>query len=205
MSPEQLQLARLTPASDIYSAGMVMFECLMGRDALHGHRLGDQLERLQAVSAFVPTPQLVAAAPQLVDVIRRMTTTNPGRRLPNASAALSALDSGGPVRAPQPRPARRRTGVALVIAVCVVLVGLAVVVMFREPASPPLPTLPPSVAPTSSIPAPAVPIHVEDAGLEPADLSLDSTPANDASVACTLPTPSSGWSVLPTPVGGGKV
>lgn len=100
MSPEQLLGQPVSPASDIYSLGMVAWEMLGGADALAGNRWGDQLDRLR-------TGAIVAAGdvpdPQLSMWLQRMTAREPERRFPSAAAALAALDAMASGAAPQVR------------------------------------------------------------------------------------------------------
>src|SRR5690606_15504212 len=52
MAPEQLTEKPLSPATDIYSLGMVALEMLIGRDALGGNQWAGQLDRLRPEHTF---------------------------------------------------------------------------------------------------------------------------------------------------------
>ena len=90
MSPEQLKGEALGPTSDIYSLGMVAYEMLVGRAAMHGYSLGAQLERLRS-GHLVGLPATADASAQIGQIITRMCSTKPQDRFPSAAAVLSAL------------------------------------------------------------------------------------------------------------------
>lgn len=90
MSPEQLTDTRLTPASDIYSLGVVAFELLAGRDALGGNSWHDQLTRLESGHLFAADD--VHDAHELQKIIQRMTEFELSARFRTAAAVLDALD-----------------------------------------------------------------------------------------------------------------
>jgi hypothetical protein len=107
MSPEHLEGDELTPASDLYSLGIVLFEALMGQrpyaDVTHGspHRddrredrrenrrdaHGDEPEdELPNLLAFDPTLD-----PALAQVLGRMLMREPGHRCQSADEVLEQL------------------------------------------------------------------------------------------------------------------
>ena len=148
MSPEQLTDAPLSPASDIYSLGVVAFELLFGTEALHGGRWGDQLDRLQAHYEFVAPPpaQDLGALPEL---IRHMTERRVEQRIPTAAAALGRLDGLRPTSDREPLPAREvkptaRLGLRWLVAVAglavlavLALLGVVATILTRTPDAPP--------------------------------------------------------------------
>ncbi len=103
LAPEQLAGARVTPAVDIYAAGVLLFEMLTGRKPYVGstpveialaRRAGGPPD-VRALRADVPAP--VAAA------IRTALAEDPGDRFPSADAMRAALGSTvemAPVRVP---------------------------------------------------------------------------------------------------------
>lgn len=107
MSPEQLRAEPLTPASDIYSLGVVAFEMLMGERAMHGVEVGDQLRRL-VDSQALHLPESHEA--ELRHVVHHMLARDPRARFQSADDVLHALRSSAanpqPDRPPTPhRPA----------------------------------------------------------------------------------------------------
>lgn len=95
MSPEQLRGQELTPASDIYSVGLVAHELLLG-----------SRERTELVSRVVIKPaDLVSRGVR--DVVNRMLEPDPTHRFTTAEAVLEALDALDAVSStvvPTPRP-----------------------------------------------------------------------------------------------------
>ena len=92
ISPEQVDGSHITPASDVYSAGIVLFELLTGRVPFVGETsLGRALARLHN---DVPAPSdLIDGVPPLFDaLVASATTRNPDERFRDAREFLDALD-----------------------------------------------------------------------------------------------------------------
>ncbi len=134
MSPEQLTERPLTAASDVYSLGLIAFEMVAGRDALHGGALGDQLGRLLDELEF-GGPGFEALEPRMRSVIRKMATRAPAERFQTAAAVLSALDGRAAAPATQSTPVTNRALVLVAAAVITLAVALAAIVshMFSSP------------------------------------------------------------------------
>src|SRR5207344_2968652 len=92
-SPEQAQGATTTPASDIYSLGLVMFEALTGRRAWSG----DTTAALAAarIGSAAPSPRAIRPeVPAALDaVVVRALDPDPLRRYANGSAMATALET----------------------------------------------------------------------------------------------------------------
>lgn len=90
MSPEQLLSEDLTPASDIYSLGVVAFEMLAGSAGLHGTQIADQLQRLATGHVF-SVPEMERIGPDLCRILDKMSARDPAQRFRTADEALAAL------------------------------------------------------------------------------------------------------------------
>lgn len=90
MSPEQLLGKPLTAASDIYSLGMVVFELLLGPQALAGNTWGAQLDRV-AGSGMFAAPGTEHIDADLMRIVRRMTQREVDDRYPSTTAVLRDL------------------------------------------------------------------------------------------------------------------
>jgi WD40 repeat protein len=172
MSPEQLAGETATPASDLYAAGMMLFELLAGRlpmmrttipdvVAFHGRQGPSGLARL--------APETPAA---VVEVVESALASDPAKRPAGAeqmAAALrraAGLESRGRVAAPGPKaataaepaaalPASARMAIALAL---LTGVGAIFVLVRPRPAPRPAPSLAntPSVSPATVASAPSV-------------------------------------------------
>lgn len=88
LSPEQARGEAATPASDVYSLGVVCFECLAGRRPFEAETpVATALAHLQQ-----PVPELPASVPaDLAGVVRRALAKNPAERFADGAAFAAAL------------------------------------------------------------------------------------------------------------------
>ncbi len=94
-SPEQLSGAALSPASDLYSLGVVLFEMVTGRQPyLAETALGVAMAH---VNSPIPDPTACGAdiSPRLRGVIIRLLSKNPADRYQTAGETLAALRACG--------------------------------------------------------------------------------------------------------------
>jgi serine/threonine-protein kinase PpkA len=84
LSPEQAAGNVITPQSDLYSLGIMMFEMLAGERPFRA----ESLDVLLARHLSAPTPPLPAAHAALQPVIEKMMAKQPKDRYPSAQALL---------------------------------------------------------------------------------------------------------------------
>nr|MBA3430359.1 protein kinase [Actinomycetota bacterium] len=111
MSPEQVRGQPAGPHSDIYSAGILLYEMLTGAPPFAGATLLEVAER--NVVEAVPLPSLRApGVPSAMDeIVVRATAKHPGDRFPSAGDMATALSSieGMRTQAGMRREGRRRS------------------------------------------------------------------------------------------------
>jgi eukaryotic-like serine/threonine-protein kinase len=103
MSPEQAQGKRdITPASDVYSVGCALFECLAGAPPF----LGSQIYAVLAKVLFEPAPRLTDLRPELPaaldPLLARLLEKDPARRPAHGQALLAELQGAEALRDRQP-------------------------------------------------------------------------------------------------------
>jgi len=97
MSPEQAGVLRhdVGPRSDLYSAGVVLFECIAGRPPF----LGDNVSNLLRQHLAARPPELrslgVAVPRALDELIKRLLRKDPAERYQSAEAVLADLEEIG--------------------------------------------------------------------------------------------------------------
>jgi class 3 adenylate cyclase len=89
LSPEQASGQAITPATDLYSLGVMMFEMLAG----HRPFRADSLDLLLAHHLTAPTPELPPAHAALQPVVEKLMAKKPEGRYPTAQALLEELES----------------------------------------------------------------------------------------------------------------
>ena len=136
MSPEQLRAEALTPASDIYSLGLVGLEMLFGPDILGGNRVSDQLQRIIS-GITLPRASRDATEQTLVEQLVKMTSVDSTARTQSAANVLRALDAtrerGVVELSTEDATTRRPLMLAAVMAVCAVVAGFVIVSVLRTP------------------------------------------------------------------------
>jgi serine/threonine protein kinase len=115
MSPEQIHGERCTPASDVFSAGIVFFQFATGRHPFSGK--DRSLQQVVSAIVFEAAPKLSELCPDAPEglefLLNRALEKDPARRLKNAlelkqSIALCRLAMAQGLAAPRP-PADEKT------------------------------------------------------------------------------------------------
>jgi TolB-like protein/Tfp pilus assembly protein PilF/tRNA A-37 threonylcarbamoyl transferase component Bud32 len=149
MSPEQALGEEAVPASDVFSAGVVMYEMIAGRVPFAGKTAADTLHRLTA-SEPEPLARFNYDLPvELERIVRRCLEKAPSRRYRSAGELLVDLkslarDRSSGVRAPRwaatRRPqARRIAAMTLLVLAVLALTVWGILVRRRTTAGPPPP------------------------------------------------------------------
>ncbi|HEY2831079.1 MAG TPA: Stk1 family PASTA domain-containing Ser/Thr kinase [Sporichthyaceae bacterium] len=91
LAPEQVERGVADQRTDVYSAGILLYECLTGFQP-HGGETPIQIA-YQHVNADVPPPSAIrpSLAPALDHLVARVTCRNPAGRPPDAGAFLAEL------------------------------------------------------------------------------------------------------------------
>ena len=93
MSPEQIHGQALSPASDLFSLGVVLYEALTGRMPYEG-RTPEEVSAAHAAGAVRPPSALVGGVPgRLDDAILQALRREPGSRFHTAPAMARALEA----------------------------------------------------------------------------------------------------------------
>ncbi len=131
-APEQLREELVTPAADLYSLGIVLYELLAGQPPF----TGSSLLALAMQHAYAPVPDVREFRPEVpamvAHVLRRALQKQPARRYHSASAMAAALRTAKLIRGPRGtfRPSAPHLGSAP-----------TGVEPAKVPAAPPVPTL----------------------------------------------------------------
>lgn len=133
MAPEQLNGAEATPASDVYSLGIVMYEMAIGVRPFPGSSISDVMQR---VHQRPPSPRTLVADldPRWEAIILRCLEPVPARRYPSARDVRAALR--GEPSAPPARVRRTLWQAGLAALAVAALAALGVAVWPPAPSSP---------------------------------------------------------------------
>jgi serine/threonine protein kinase len=97
LAPERLRGEEASPATDLYSLGVVLYEALVGRKPFEGDTPIALAHAIGNSSAAPIKEQLPTVDPALDAVIHRALAKDPGGRFPDATAMATAIVGGSPV------------------------------------------------------------------------------------------------------------
>ena len=99
MAPEQLAGGEVTPRSDIYSLGLVLYELFTGRRALEGRNLAELIAKREQDGITHPSEIVRDLDPAIDRAIMRCLEPDPARRPSSALAVAASLPGGDPLAA----------------------------------------------------------------------------------------------------------
>jgi hypothetical protein len=99
MAPEQLAGQPVTPRSDVYALGLVLYELFTGERALEASNLAELIAKREQVDITPPTSLVRDLDPAIERVILRCLERDPARRPTNALSVAAAMPGGDPLAA----------------------------------------------------------------------------------------------------------
>ena len=99
MAPEQLAGGEVTPRSDIYALGLVLYELFTGQRALDAANMAELIAKREQADITPPTAIVRDLDPGIERVIMRCLEPDPARRPASALAVAAALPGGDPLAA----------------------------------------------------------------------------------------------------------
>ena len=99
MAPEQLAGREVTPKSDIYSLGLILYEILTGKRAFEAATLPELMKQRESGAITNPSTLVRDLDPLIERVILRCLETDPDKRPATALQVAAALPGGDPLAA----------------------------------------------------------------------------------------------------------
>ena len=99
MAPEQLGGGDVTPRSDIYALGLVLYEIFTGQRALEGANLAELIRKREQSGITPPTDIVRDLNPDIERAITRCLRPDPAQRPPSALSVSASLPGGDPLAA----------------------------------------------------------------------------------------------------------
>ncbi len=168
VAPEQLQNGQLTPGTDVWQLGVLMYEMLTGQLPFQGSD-ADQLFHQILHAGYRPVSQIQPSVPRgLERVIDRCLQKSPLKRFASGSEVLAALQAANPaartdLSAQAVSAPRSRTPLyAMVGGGAALLTVILIIVFSGSPTPNPTPTPTPPVPPVGSV----VPANRNGSGAE---------------------------------------
>jgi len=91
MAPEYISGRVSTPQADLFAAGMILYEMLAGKTAVHGGNVYEILHRMVHTPFELPSRLGAETDERLDEIIMRALEKNPAARYPNAEDMAAAL------------------------------------------------------------------------------------------------------------------
>jgi len=99
MAPEQLAGGEVTPRSDIYSLGLVLYEMFTGRRALEGSNVAELIARREQGDITPPSTIVASLDPAIERAVMRCLQPDPAKRPGSALTVAASLPGGDPLAA----------------------------------------------------------------------------------------------------------
>jgi serine/threonine-protein kinase len=99
MAPEQLAGTEVTPLSDIYSLGLVLYEMFTGRRPFEAGSLAELVKLHEESAPATPSSLVRDLDPAVESIILRCLDPDPRHRPPSALSVAAALPGGDPLAA----------------------------------------------------------------------------------------------------------
>ena len=99
MAPEQVAGGEVTPRSDIYALGLVLYELFTGKRALEAATLAELIAKREQATITLPSDLVRGLDDAIERVIMRCLDPDPARRPGSALAVAAALPGGDPLAA----------------------------------------------------------------------------------------------------------
>ena len=89
MSPEQIRGEELTPQTDLFSSGIVIYELFTGQNPFIGNDINDTINNVLNYNIEKDVKQISSLPPEVRDLLSNLLKKNPNKRTKNALEALS--------------------------------------------------------------------------------------------------------------------
>jgi serine/threonine protein kinase len=157
-APEQFTGEPLTPATDVYSLGCVLYECLTGEVPFPRDREASVLHAHLNEAPPRPSVKRPELPPAIDAVVAKAMAKKAGERYEKAgefaAAAREVMGAGAADRGPSPSGRSRRVLAFAVAAAAVAAVAVGLVLLLRGPSSPAPPLSSTSRSASASPPVP---------------------------------------------------
>jgi serine/threonine protein kinase len=96
MAPEQVNTEPVTPRTDVYAAGIVLWECLTREKLVSGTSAAERLRALLELQVAPPSSIVPGIPPALDALVLRALEKDPAKRFPSAKAMATELQKAVP-------------------------------------------------------------------------------------------------------------